>query len=99
MIVADASYVKEHPQIVKTFLEQYEKAAKEVKEHPEKIAKTYAKQFGMSEEEYVSALSHVEFPIVITDNDVTDLQKTADFLYEGGTISQKLQVKNYVVNP
>ena len=53
----------------------------------------------MSEEEYVSALSHVEFPIAITDNDVTDLQKTADFLYEGGTISQKLQVKNYVVNP
>lgn len=95
-IVADASYVKEHPQIVKTFLEQYKKAAKEVKEHPDEIAKTYAKQFGVSEEEFVSALSHVEFPIAITEDDVADLQKTADFLYESGTISQQLQIKDYV---
>ena len=98
-IVADASYVKEHPHIVKTFLEQYEKAAKEVEEHPKEIAKTYAKQFGVSEEKFVSALSHVEFPIAITEDDVADLQKTADFLYESGTISQQLQIKDSVVKP
>ena len=53
----------------------------------------------MSEEEFVSALSHVEFPIAITEDDVADLQKTADFLYESGTISQQLQIKDSVVKP
>lgn len=30
---------------------------------------------------------------------VADLQKTADFLYESGTISQQLQIKDSVVKP
>ena len=38
-------------------------------------------------------------PIQRRKDDVADLQKTADFLYESGTISQQLQIKDSVVKP
>lgn len=96
VIVANADYVKKYPEIVDVFIEQYQRAAKEIQDHSNEFAKDYAEQFGLSSEELEQVLSNINFQITIEKKDGEDLQKTADFLYEGGVITKKLSVEEYI---
>ncbi len=96
-IVADADYVKNNPDIVKIFLEEYEKAAKEVQANPTEIANKYANTFGLSTDDFVSALQSTEFPVRISQADENDLAQTADFLYENKISTKKLDLHNHIL--
>lgn len=95
-IVARTEYVEQNPEIVKIFLEQYQKAAEEIVANPEAYAEKYAEQLGLEQDLFVTALSHVDFPVTTTEDDITDLQGTADFLHDSGIITKTVTVKDYI---
>ncbi len=95
-IIANREYAEQNPEIVKIFLEQYQRAVEEVQNNPEEVAASYAEQFGLSEEDFVSALANAQFPGEITDADIEDLQGTVDFLYNSGLITDSFDVADYV---
>ena len=95
-IIARTEYVEQNPEIVKIFLEQYRKAAEEIAANPELYAEKYADQLGLEQELFVTALSHVVFPVTTSEADITDLQGTADFLHDTGIITKSVNVKDYI---
>ena len=95
-IVARTEYAEQNPEIVKIFLEQYQKAAEEIAANPETYAEKYAEQLGLEQDLFITALSHVDFPVTITEDDITDLQGTADFLHDSGIITKTVNVKDYI---
>lgn len=95
-IIARSEYVSQNPEIVQIFLEQYQKAAEAIKADPETYAEKYAEQLGLEKDLFVKALSHVSFPVSISQEDVDDLQGTADFLHDSGIITKSVNVKDYI---
>lgn len=96
-IVADGKYVKENPDIVRIFLEEYKKAEKEVEDNNEEVAEKYADAAGIKKDDFLVMLKSTEFPDELTEDDVKDLQGTADFLKETGLINKSVTVSDYVV--
>lgn len=97
-IVARTEYVNANPEIVKIFLEEYKKAAEQVKGDISGTAAQYADKFLLSQEIVESALSNVNLPVEITGADVEDLQTTADFLYKEGLVSEEVKIDVYVTD-
>ena len=95
-IIANKTYVEKNQELVKTFLDEYRKAAQKVKDNPQAIAKTYAEDFGLEEEDFVSALANAEFPIDLNEADAVDLQNTVDFLAESDIIEKTFDIQDYI---
>lgn len=95
-IVARGRYVKDNPRIVEIFLDEYKKAAKLLNGDIDTYAKKYSDYFGIEESVISSALANAAEPIMITDEDVKDLQKTEEFLRTEKLISTEINVKEHV---
>ena len=89
-------YLNENREIVEIFLEQLAKAVKEIKSNQEQFAEEYAGVYGLDADVLLEILQNTEYPVVITDKDVEDLQGTADFLYNNGIISTEVKVSDFV---
>lgn len=95
-IFVQDDYLAANPDIVRIFMEQYARGAKEVKDNIDQYSKDYADKYGLSEELLRAALEDAQFPVALTDVDVNDLQGTADFLYETGLIKTQITVSEHV---
>jgi sulfonate transport system substrate-binding protein len=96
-IIARTEYVEENPEIVKIFLDEYEKAAIELNANREKYAQEYSDKFNLDADLIVEALDGANEPIAITDEDAKDLQGTVDFLYNSEIISKSLDINDYII--
>lgn len=95
-IVARTEYTSQNPEIVQIFLEQYKEAAEELDKNKEQYEEKYAETLGLEADLLDTALSHVSEPVTISEEDITDLQGTADFLYDSGIITKKLDISDYI---
>lgn len=95
-IVARTEYTSQNPEIVQIFLEQYKEAAKELDKNKEQYGEKYAETLGLDADLLNTALSHVSEPVIISEEDVKDLQGTADFLYDSGIITKTLDISDYI---
>lgn len=96
-IIARTEYVSANSEIVKIFLEEYEKTAEQIKEDIPGFASKYAQKFLLDVSIIEAALTHANLPIAITDADVTDLQNTSTFLYKEGLVSREVTIEDYVI--
>lgn len=95
-IFARDEYLEENPEIVKIFLQQYARATKELVDNKEAYAEEYAEKYGLDVETFKVVLENAQYPFVITEEDVADLQETADFLYREKLITTEVNVKEHV---
>lgn len=95
-IVARSEYVKANPEIVRIFLEEYTKAAQLIEDDIPGYASKYADKFLLDKEIVELALTHAKLQISITEEDIKDLQNTADFLYREKLITREVSIKDYV---
>lgn len=95
-IVARSEYVKNNPEIVRIFLQEYKKAAEELNANPGTYASKYESALGLDANLIVEALSNAKEPVDITEADKEDLQGTVDFLYENELITTTFNVKDYI---
>ncbi|WP_458459759.1 aliphatic sulfonate ABC transporter substrate-binding protein [Pseudobutyrivibrio sp.] len=95
-IFGNREYIEQNPEIVQIFIQQYARAAYEVANNKEEYAKKYAEKYGLTEELLYEALKDANFPIVLAQDDIDDLQGTADFLYETGKANVQVKVSDYI---
>lgn len=95
-IFGRTEYINANPEIVQIFIRQYARAAQEVKSDIDGYAEKYKDYYGLDKALLVSALEGANFPIAITDEDVADLQITADFLYDNEFVKTHVTVKDAV---
>ncbi len=95
-IIARGEYIEKNPEIVQIYMDTYKKAAELLAADTEKYAEQYSDYFGLDTSIIRSALANAKQPIAITDADVTDLQKTADFLKSENLATKEIKVEDYV---
>lgn len=95
-IFGRTEYINANPEIVQIFIRQYARAAQEIKGDIDGYAEKYKDYYGLDKDLLVSALEGANFPIAITDEDVEDLQITADFLYDNEFVKNHVTVKDAV---
>ena len=95
-IFGNREYIEQNPEIVQIFIQQYARAAYELANNKEKYSEQYAEKYGLTSELLYAALEDANFPIVIAQEDIDDLQGTADFLYETGKAATQVTIKDFV---
>lgn len=95
-IIINNDYLDENPDIIKIFIDEYKAAVQKLSDDKEGYISKYADTLGLSEDVLSTALSKAYFPIDISDENISEIQKTADFLKENDLITTELTVKDYI---
>lgn len=96
-IIINDDYLDANPEIVKIFIDVYKEAVQKLQDDKETYIAKYADTLGLSKDVLTTALSKASFPIDISDENISEIQKTADFLKENDLITTELNVKDYIV--
>ena len=96
VIVANQEYTAENPELVKIFMEQYQRAVEELKSDFPGYAKEYSSVTGLPEELLIQTWENSNFPIGLTAKDQSELENTAKFLYEQELINTEVNIKDYL---
>lgn len=96
VIVANQEYTAQNPEIVKIFMEQYQRAVEELKSDFPGYAKEYSSVTGLPEELLVQTWENSNFPVGLTAKDQSELENTAKFLYEQKLINTEVNIEDYL---
>ena len=96
VIVANQEYTAQNPEIVKIFMEQYQRAVEELKSDFPGYAKEYSSVTGLPEELLIQTWENSNFPVGLTAKDQSELKNTAKFLYEQKLISTEVNIEDYL---
>ncbi len=96
VIVANQEYTAQNPEIVRIFMEQYQRAVDELKSDFAGYAKEYSSVTGLPSELLIQTWESSNFPVSMTERDKSELEKTAKFLYEQGLINTEVDMEAYL---
>lgn len=96
-IFGRTEYLKANPEIVKIFLEQYARGNKELRENTKSATEAVAtKYFTLEPEQLQRVVEKYDYPVEITDADITELESTINFLLKIDAISKKVDLSSAV---
>lgn len=96
LISGNTDYINENPEIVQIFMEQYARAAAEVSKDTAGYSEKFAEKYNLDADIVNATISDMNFQVSITDEDIEDFQKTADWLYESGNVKKEVTAKDIV---
>ncbi|MDO4490833.1 MAG: aliphatic sulfonate ABC transporter substrate-binding protein [Lachnospiraceae bacterium] len=96
LISGNTEYIEENPEIVRIFIEQYARAAAEVSADTAKFSEQYAEKYSLDADIVNATISDMNFQVAITDEDIEDFQKTADWLFNSGNVKKQVVAKEIV---
>lgn len=96
VIVANKEYIAQNPEIVRIFMEQYQRGVEELKSDYEGYAEKYSAVTELPKELLIQTWEDSSFPVVLTSEDQLELEKTAEFLYEKKLINTSVNIKDYL---
>ena len=96
LVFGNMEYVEMNPDIVQIFFQQYARAVQEVSNNRRAYAEASADKYGLDASMIETILEDICYPVAITEDDIEDFQKTADWLYEADIVQKKLDVEDCV---
>lgn len=96
VIVANKEYIAQNPEIVRIFMEQYQRGVEELKSDFEGYAEEYSSVTDLPKELLIQTWEDSNFPVVLTSEDQIELEKTADFLYKKELINTSVNIAEYL---
>ncbi|MCM1217017.1 MAG: aliphatic sulfonate ABC transporter substrate-binding protein [Lachnospiraceae bacterium] len=96
VIVANREYTTQNPDIVRIFMEQYQRAVDELKSNFEGYAEEYSDVTGLSKELLIQTWENSNFPVTLTAKDQGELEKTSQFLYDQNLIGTEVNIAEYL---
>lgn len=97
VIATSGDFIKNHPDIVKRYLQVHEKSLQYMKEHPEDTYQQAASETGITVEAVKEMADWYNFSPAITDKDIQELKDTQDFLYENKMLQEKIVIEDLIV--
>lgn len=92
VLVVNEEYLSSNKEIVNIFMEQYARAIKELKSDFDRYAEEYAGVMGVDKDLLKKTWESCNFPLVMTDEEQSQLQNTADFLYEQKLVNFQVNI-------
>lgn len=99
LTIARTDLLEENPQFIETYLEVYSKASKWVKDHPKEAVQFYADLKSLEPQVVESVLANTPYELqVISDEYITEQQRSADLLYRLQVINKEIDTADVVEN-
>ena len=96
VVFARQDFVKQNPDIVKVYLQQYWRATKAYEKNPKEYAELLSKYFKLDPGLVAKAAGKYAYVLKFDKAEVDGLQDTVSFLFRNGSIKKEIQVKDYV---
>lgn len=96
VIAVRGDFLKNHPDLVKRYMQVHQASLDFMKNNPDETYKLTAEETKMTVDEVKSMYSLYDFNPAITDKDITDLEKTQDFLIQNNLMTKKVDIKSLI---
>ncbi len=96
VIGVSGSFLKEHPEAVKKYMDLHQESINFMKKNPDKAFEFTAKETGLSIDDVKMMAPWYDFSTAITDKDIKDLEDTQEFLLANGMQKKKIDIKSMI---
>jgi len=98
VIAVRGEFLREHPDLVKRYMNVHYRSLKHMEENPEEVYKMAAEETGLSEENVITMYDWYDFNPAITEKDIEELVKTQDFLLENDMLRQAINISDIITD-
>jgi sulfonate transport system substrate-binding protein len=93
-------FSKDHPEILKAFLEEVQKAENWSRNHPRELAELLSKEVGIDVKTLEKVHSRLDYGLLpITNEIIAKQQQIADMYYEMKLLPKKIDVREVILSP
>ncbi|MGE5628318.1 MAG: NrtA/SsuA/CpmA family ABC transporter substrate-binding protein [Solirubrobacterales bacterium] len=96
VIAVRGEFLKQHPDLVKRYLQVHQNSLEFMKNNPDETFKLTADETKMTVDEVKAMYSLYDFNPEITDKDITELEKTHDFLIKNEMMTKKVDIRSLI---
>ncbi|SKB77395.1 sulfonate transport system substrate-binding protein [Lachnospiraceae bacterium] len=89
-------FAEENPELIEAFIKAAERGAEYISENPEEAAKVLAPRYNVTEEEMLKIFDNFNFSVSLTDDDVKEITKVADYAYDAGIITSPVNGDEFI---
>ncbi|WP_347488469.1 NrtA/SsuA/CpmA family ABC transporter substrate-binding protein [Desulfoscipio sp. XC116] len=98
VIAVSGDFLEQHPDLVKRYMKVHRQSIQYMEENLTDVYKMAAEETGISIETVKQMYGWYDFNPVITDQDITDLQKTQEFLQQAGMLTGTVNMDELIVD-
>ncbi|SHK01815.1 ABC transporter substrate-binding protein [Desulforamulus aeronauticus] len=98
VIAVSGDFLKNHPDLVKRYLQVHQASLQYMQEKPEEVYQLAAEETGISLAEVKQMVGWYDFNPAITDKDIVDLEKTQEFLLQNDMLTNKIDIKKLIAD-
>lgn len=96
VIAGSTEFIQKNPDTIKRLLNVYDRAAKWLADHPEEGAELIANATGFKKEVVASAISKTVFDVRLTEQVVSSMADTSQYLRKSNTIRKDVDTKDLI---
>lgn len=96
VVYAVTDYAEENPEIIEAFIKAIDRGAQYIKDNPDDAAATLAPIYNVTEDEMKTILANFDYTVTLTDEDIAEIQKVADYAYNAKIISNKVNTDDFI---
>ena len=97
VVAVTQEFYDNNKKAIETFLDTQKEILKYMDENYDETIKKVAKELDLSEKAVKTMYKQYDFKSEITEQDIKDMQKTADFMLENGMIEKEIDVKSLMI--
>lgn len=96
VLYAVNDFAKENPDLIEAFIKAAQRGAEYIKENPEEAAALLAPRYNVTEDQMVKIFGNFEFGVSLTQADIDEITKVANYAYEAGIINNPVDGTEFI---
>lgn len=96
VLYAVSDFAAENPELIEAFIRATDRGAAYINQNPEEAAALLAPVYNVTEEEMEKIFGNFNFSVSLTDDDVAEITKVADYAYEAGIIANPVDSDEFI---
>lgn len=93
---AVTAYAEKHPLVIQAYIKASQRASDYIASNPKEAAAAIAERFGVSNEVMEEILTNFSFNPKLTAEDITEITKVKDYLYNAGMIKNDVDINEFI---
>lgn len=89
-------FAEQNPELIEAFIKATNRGAEYIKNNPKEAAELLAKKYSVTAEEMEKIFGNFNFSVTLTDDDVAEIVKVADYAYQAGIISNPVNGDEFI---
>lgn len=94
--VATNKFATANPELIKIYLQAYQRGAEFIQSNPEEAAQLIAEDVRLTPEQLVKVMSKLDFHPAIDQEDIAELKKSEEFMRNEGLITTQVDIDAFV---